>query len=173
LMYVDIDHYRLGIESGTMAGHLFNMQDRGEIPPMTGIIRSGRGMWALWLLVDQRDGTDRPPTAHTHRQLLWRSIERELIDRFADFDVDKKVKDVTRIARVLLDYASPDEGMARGIGGVERITQSDLAARVGTVRDMGSRALSHLEDLGAIELRRGRVIRLDRAKLEVVVKTTK
>jgi CRP-like cAMP-binding protein len=80
---------------------------------------------------------------------------------------------LTRIARVLLDYASPDEGMARGVGGVERITQSDLAARVGTVRDMGSRALSHLEDLGAIELRRGRVVRLDRAKLEEVVKTTK
>jgi hypothetical protein len=38
---------------------------------------------------------------------------------------------------------------------------------------MGSRALSHLEDLGAIELRRGRVVRLDRAKLEEVVKTTK
>ncbi|HXW75925.1 MAG TPA: DUF2249 domain-containing protein [Candidatus Eremiobacteraceae bacterium] len=80
---------------------------------------------------------------------------------------------LTRIARVLLDYASADEGMARGVGGVERITQSDLAARVGTVRDMGSRALSHLEDLGAIELRRGRVMRLDRAKLEEVVRTNR
>lgn len=80
---------------------------------------------------------------------------------------------LTRIARVLLDYASPDNGMARGVSGVERITQSDLAARVGTVRDMGSRALSHLEDLGAIELRRGRVMRLDRAKLEEVIRTNK
>jgi CRP/FNR family transcriptional regulator, cyclic AMP receptor protein len=80
---------------------------------------------------------------------------------------------LTRIARVLLDYASPDNGMARGVSGVERITQSDLAARVGTVRDMGSRALSHLESLGAIELRRGRVMRLDRAKLEEVVRTNK
>lgn len=80
---------------------------------------------------------------------------------------------LTRIARVLLDYASPDAGMARGTSGVERITQSDLAARVGTVRDMGSRALSHLEDLGAIELRRGRVMRLDRAKLEEVIRTNR
>ena len=80
---------------------------------------------------------------------------------------------LTRIARVLLDYASPDAGMARGVSGVERITQSDLAARVGTVRDMGSRALSHLESLGAIELRRGRVMRLDRAKLEEVVRNNK
>ena len=78
-----------------------------------------------------------------------------------------------RIARVLLDYASPDAGMSRGVSGVERITQSDLAARVGTVRDMGSRALSHLEDLGAIELRRGRVMRLDRAKLEEVIRTNR
>jgi CRP-like cAMP-binding protein len=80
---------------------------------------------------------------------------------------------LTRIARVLMDYASPDAGMARGVSGVERITQSDLAARVGTVRDMGSRALSHLEDLGAIELRRGRVMRLDREKLEEVVRTNR
>ncbi len=78
---------------------------------------------------------------------------------------------LTRIARVLLDYASPKEGMAPGEAGVERITQSDLAARVGTVRDMGSRALSHLEDMGALELRRGRVVKLDRAKLEEIVRT--
>jgi len=77
---------------------------------------------------------------------------------------------LTRIARVLMDYASPQAGMAPGEAGVERITQSDLAARVGTVRDMGSRALSHLEDLGALELRRGRVIKLDRAKLEEIVR---
>jgi CRP/FNR family cyclic AMP-dependent transcriptional regulator len=80
---------------------------------------------------------------------------------------------LTRIARVLLDYASPQEGMAPGVSGVERITQSDLAARVGTVRDMGSRALSHLEDMGAIELRRGRVVMLNRAALEEIVRTGK
>ena len=78
---------------------------------------------------------------------------------------------LTRIARVLMDYASHREGMAPGEAGVERITQSDLAARVGTVRDMGSRALSHLEDMGALELRRGRVVKLDRAKLEEIVRT--
>jgi CRP/FNR family transcriptional regulator len=78
---------------------------------------------------------------------------------------------LTRIARVLMDYASHKEGMAPGEAGVERITQSDLAARVGTVRDMGSRALSHLEDMGALELRRGRVVKLDRAKLEEIART--
>ncbi len=78
---------------------------------------------------------------------------------------------LTRIARVLLDYASSKAGMAAGEAGVERITQSDLAARVGTVRDMGSRALSHLEDMGALELRRGRVVKLDRAKLQEIVRT--
>jgi CRP/FNR family transcriptional regulator len=77
---------------------------------------------------------------------------------------------LTRIARVLLDYASTAAGMANGVGGVERITQTDLAARVGTVRDMGSRALAHLEQLGAIRLQRGRVVSLDRAKLESVVR---
>jgi CRP/FNR family transcriptional regulator len=80
---------------------------------------------------------------------------------------------LTRIARVLLDYSSPAAGLAPGIEGVERITQSDLAARVGTVRDMGSRALSHLEDSGAIVLKRGRVVQLNRAKLEEIVREGK
>jgi CRP-like cAMP-binding protein/uncharacterized protein (DUF2249 family) len=80
---------------------------------------------------------------------------------------------LTRIARVLLDYASSDAGLAGGIEGVERITQSDLAARVGTVRDMGSRALAHLEESGAIALRRGRVVQLNRAKLEEIVREGK
>ena len=99
-MYVDIDHHELGIESGTMTGRMLVMQDRGLIPPMTGIIRSGRGTWALWALVDQPDGTDRPPTAHHSRQLLWRAVEREIIKRFAEYNVNKKVCDVSRIARV-------------------------------------------------------------------------
>jgi CRP/FNR family transcriptional regulator, cyclic AMP receptor protein len=80
---------------------------------------------------------------------------------------------LTRIARVLLDYASPDEGLAKGIGGGERITQTDLAARVGTVRDMASRALAHLESLQGIELKRGRVARLNRANLETIVRENK
>jgi hypothetical protein len=100
LMYVDIDHHELGVESGTMTGRMLNMQDSGLIPPMTGIIRSGRGTWALWALVDQQDGTDRPPTAHASRQLLWRAIERELIKRFSEYNVDRKVCDISRVARV-------------------------------------------------------------------------
>lgn len=80
---------------------------------------------------------------------------------------------LTRIARVLLEYASPDAGMARGINGVERITQTDLAARVGTVRDMASRALAHLESMEGIELKRGRVARLNRANLEIIVRENK
>jgi hypothetical protein len=35
---------------------------------------------------------------------------------------------------------------------------------------MGSRALSHLEDMGAIQLRRGRVVALNRATLEEIVR---
>jgi hypothetical protein len=100
VFFVDIDCYKLGIESGTMAGHILTMQDHGLIPPISGMIRSGQGLWALWLLVDQPDGTQRPPTAHTHRQILWQAIERALISRFAEFEVDKKVCDVSRIARV-------------------------------------------------------------------------
>lgn len=100
MVFVDLDHYKLGIESGTMIGHMIVMQDEGLIPPMTGIICSGQGTWPLWALVEQHDGSDRPPNAYPSRQLLWKNIELELIRRFSDYSPDTKVNDVTRFARV-------------------------------------------------------------------------
>ncbi len=100
MVFVDVDHYKLGIESGTMTGRMLNMQDKGLIPPITGIIRSGQGTWALWALVEQQDGSNRPPNAYPSRQLLWKNIERELISRFSDYNADRKASDVARFARV-------------------------------------------------------------------------
>jgi CRP/FNR family transcriptional regulator len=49
--------------------------------------------------------------------------------------------------------------------GQGRLTQDDLAARVGTVREVVARSLKELENIGAIEVQRGRIKILDRKKL--------
>ncbi len=49
--------------------------------------------------------------------------------------------------------------------GPSRLTQDDLAARVGTVREVVSRSLKELENCGAIEVEWGRIHILDRDKL--------
>src|ERR1019366_7141941 len=93
-----VDAYKIGIEPGMVVGRMLAMQDRGIIPPISVIVRSGQGVWALWLLIADRE-SNMPPKAHAHRQLLHGRLEHELIARFAEFNVDKGTSDVARIAR--------------------------------------------------------------------------
>ncbi len=71
-----------------------------------------------------------------------------------------------RVAKFLLGYARASVGMTRGLPGVENLSQAQIAAAAGTVRDMAARALLRLKNANAVELDRGRVKAIDRAKLE-------
>ena len=74
-----------------------------------------------------------------------------------------------RVARQLLDLASDDEGRGGGELAV-RITQQELAAEVGTVREVVVRALRQLRDSGAVQTERDRIVLLDPAQLTEEVK---
>ena len=47
----------------------------------------------------------------------------------------------------------------------ERLTQDDLASRIGTVREVVARSLKELEKTGSIDVVRGKIKILDREKL--------
>jgi CRP/FNR family transcriptional regulator len=47
----------------------------------------------------------------------------------------------------------------------ERLTQDDLASRIGTVREVVARSLKELEKTGAIEVQRGKIQIINRDKL--------
>jgi hypothetical protein len=49
---------------------------------------------------------------------------------------------------------------------VENLSQGQIAAAAGTVRDMAARALLRLKNESVVELYRGRVKSIDRARLE-------
>jgi len=70
-----------------------------------------------------------------------------------------------RVAKFLISYAPNTTGMAKGLEGVENLSQAHIAAAAGTVRDMAARALIRLRAAGAVELERGRVRAIDREKL--------
>jgi CRP/FNR family cyclic AMP-dependent transcriptional regulator len=73
---------------------------------------------------------------------------------------DLSLRHVTgRVARLLLRTLDPDAP-------AEHLTQQDMAARVGTAREVVGRALHSLEDAGAIRLERGRITIRDRDALE-------
>lgn len=88
---------------------------------------------------------------------------RRSIDTIADLAFAHVLQ---RVAKFLLGYARTSVGMARGLPGVENLSQAQIAAAAGTVRDMAARALLRLRTAGALELDRGRVKAIDRARLE-------
>jgi CRP/FNR family transcriptional regulator len=88
---------------------------------------------------------------------------RRSVDTIADLAFAHVLQ---RVAKFLLSYAPTTTGMARGLSGVENLSQAQIAAAAGTVRDMAARALLRLKNAGAVELDRGRVRALDREILE-------
>jgi CRP-like cAMP-binding protein/uncharacterized protein (DUF2249 family) len=88
---------------------------------------------------------------------------RRSIDTIADLAFAHVLQ---RVAKFLLSYAPAASGMATGLPGVENLSQAQIAAAAGTVRDMAARALLRLKNANAVELDRGRVRALDRARLE-------
>ena len=66
-----------------------------------------------------------------------------------------------RLARLLRELP---EAQLLG-SGTSRLTQDDIAARVGTVREVVARSLKELERVGAIDLQRGKITIINQEKL--------
>ncbi len=82
---------------------------------------------------------------------------RMLVARVAELSA---LRLVHRLARVLLDL-TPEQ-----LAGNQRISQNDLAAMTGTVREVLSRTLKDLARQGVISLERGEIVIQDRDYLE-------
>jgi len=66
-----------------------------------------------------------------------------------------------RLARLLRDLP---ESQLRG-SGTSRLTQDDMAARIGTVREVVARSMKEMEKVGAIDIERGKITILNQEKL--------
>lgn len=74
---------------------------------------------------------------------------------------------VARVAKLLLDCTRGHQTLVEGPGGAcARLTQQQIAAMTGSVREVVQRALKALEKDGAIKLERARVLVLDVKALE-------
>jgi CRP/FNR family transcriptional regulator len=105
--------------------------------------------------------------AHAYPELAWALIEsiagraRHLVAMVEDLAL-RSVK--ARLARLLLAQAEHTAGQAQ-IDRGQLVTQAEMAARLGTVREMIGRALRELADDGLIAFDRHRILILDRARL--------
>ena len=114
--------------------------------------------------------TDIQRLAQTYPALAWALIEsiarraRLLVAMVEDLSL-RSVK--ARLARLLLAEARQSAG-AGEIDRSQMVTQAELAARLGTVREMIGRALRELADENLITLDRHRIVIKDRAALAAV-----
>jgi CRP-like cAMP-binding protein len=78
---------------------------------------------------------------------------------------DLSLRHVTaRVAKILLDREiSAQQGQH-----VHRLTQTEMAALVGSTREVVGRALKELETAGAIEMRHGQAIVLNQERLRII-----
>ena len=72
---------------------------------------------------------------------------------------------ISRLAAAILPYAPPTRGLSPVCGSLRLMNQTQLATAAGTVQTVANRELAKLEQAGAIERRRGRIVRADRGKL--------
>jgi CRP-like cAMP-binding protein len=70
-----------------------------------------------------------------------------------------------RIARVLLPYAMPERGLVPAAASLSAITQSQIAASGGTVKEVAARAIAELEARKALRREHGHIRYLDREVL--------
>lgn len=69
--YADLDCYKRGLSVGDALGAIVNMQDAGVIPPASMFLRSGRGLWALWFLLDGLNPASGEKIVHGQRHQPW------------------------------------------------------------------------------------------------------
>jgi len=95
--FADLDFYKLGLTYGQVIGTIVDYQDGGVIPPVSIIIRSGRGVWLVWLLRDPKNPR-LPPRAFPEKQQQYRRVQQRIHERLANLGAD--AQDALRLLRV-------------------------------------------------------------------------
>ena len=141
------------------AGDLLNeapVFDQLEIPVNAGAIEESR----VWLI----DADAIRSVISNHPEAAQRIIINlsQNFRRLVGLAAELSFFSVTaRLANLLRKI--PQEHLTGGNS--RRLTQDDLAARIGTVREVVARSLKELENHGAIEVNRGKITIVDRDRL--------
>jgi len=97
--WVDCDCYNVGATWAAAVGMVQGMQDSGILPPASFLVRSGRGLWLLWL-VKGCDDSSLGERACARNVQLWAKVQRELASRLAPLGADMAALDGARVVRV-------------------------------------------------------------------------
>ncbi len=141
------------------------MEAFNEVPILNGGINPTSAQAMSTLVVCGMTGADMQLIMRDYCQVAMNIIQvmakrlRQMISLVEDLSFRQVIG---RVAKILLEYA------ADGAAGA-RLTQRDMAAMAGTAREVVSRSLKALEDEGAINIDRHRIVIKDRQALEEMV----
>jgi CRP/FNR family cyclic AMP-dependent transcriptional regulator len=76
---------------------------------------------------------------------------------------------IARVAAALLAHAAPERELHPALPPLPHMTQAQIAAAAGTVKEVAARAIAELERVQALRRERGHILFLDRAKLLSVI----
>jgi signal-transduction protein with cAMP-binding, CBS, and nucleotidyltransferase domain len=76
---------------------------------------------------------------------------------------------LARVAGALLPYAAPERTLHPALSPLPTMTQAQVAAAAGTVKEVAARAIAELERVQALRRERGHIRYLDRVKLLEVI----
>lgn len=142
--YTDLDFYKYGCTFGDVIGTVIDLQETGCVPPASLMVRSGRGIWLIWLLRDPKD-IERPPRAFPEKRILYTRIQDAIHKAFAHLGADAAAKDAMRLIRVPGSMHSVAGLRTRywvqaNEHGVHKYTLPELADRFGVEAHLAEKA---------------------------------
>lgn len=99
--FADLDCHTLGLTPGQTIGELIDLQDAQQIPPISMLTKSGRGVWCFWLLRDRDGYQTRQGQRATRLAVPWaKSLQRAIAGRLGHLGADRNGMDLCRLTRV-------------------------------------------------------------------------
>ena len=106
--------------------------------------------------------------AYEHPQFMMnlaRVVAQRKRDALTSLGRQSTLSIIARIAQVLLPFSAAERGLSPAVDPLPHLTQSQIAASAGTVKEVAARAIAELERLELLKRERGHVRYLDRQKL--------
>jgi CRP-like cAMP-binding protein len=132
-----------------------------DVPVLGGVnLASAEAMGPVLLNVINKSDLEAILREHPRVALNVVHVLSERIRQLVSLVEDLSFRHVSgRVARILLEYAGD------GAGERPRLTQQEMAAMIGTAREMVGRSLKGMEEDGAIRMERGRIVITDQDAL--------
>jgi len=97
LCFADLDCYQVGLKAWETIGKVGQMSEDGKLPPISALVKSGRGVWVFWMLKD-KDDPDLPQRAFKDKREEWARIQAAIHGRLKHLGAE--AKDGARYTRI-------------------------------------------------------------------------